>query len=222
MGTLLPILQHREVLFPGASRSLQVCEPRQLALVADCVTWDTPAGVVLACPSDPQLESYATGTSARFGGVTLCAGGQVRAEARGLSRFRIDRLVQREPYVLAEVHYVRDRDAEFVEGAGDDLAPRLVEAFCAFIRTAQRVLGPESPTVRLPQNPVELSYAVCAALDLPPLEKQRMLELTSWRERARLALELLERESRELAMLLASRSQPSPADVCYHDAGSLN
>ncbi len=222
MAALLPILQHREVLFPGASRPLQVCEPRQLALVAECVTWDTPAGVVLACPSDPQLEAYATGTSARFDGVTLCAGGHVRAEARGLLRFRIDRLVRRDPHVLAEVHYVRDHDAEFVEAAGDDLAPRLVEAFCAFVGLAQRVLGPESPTVRLPQNPAELSYAVCAALDLPALEKQRMLELTSWRERARLALDLLDRESQELAALLASRARPHPADACYSDAGSLN
>src|ERR1700733_14588331 len=108
------------VLFPGAVLNLHVFEERYRRLIAECLDANEAFGVVLIRDGqetgDPDVMPHEIGTTAEISEVTPLPAGRYYISTTGGGLFRIERIVSREPYLMAEV--------EFLEDAGGDEDPR--------------------------------------------------------------------------------------------------
>jgi uncharacterized protein len=194
------------VLFPGAVVNLHVFEERYRTMIAECLDTGEAFGVVLIRDGreagDPEVEPHEIGTTAEIAEVTPLPAGRYAIRATGERRFRIARIVSRDPYLLADV--------EFLDDAGDagaraaELTDRVAGEFREYVRLLVAFSG-KSADVELPSDPVHVSYVVGDALQVADGLKQRLLELGS--AEARLAAELgfLRRLLPQLRQLLERR-----------------
>ena len=135
------------VLFPGAVLNLHVFEERYRRMIAECLDAHEAFGVVLIREGgeagDPDVTPHEIGTTAEISEVTPLPAGRYYVSTTGKRRFRIDRIVSREPYLLAASYVVGD-----ALQVADNLKQRLLE-----LRTAEARLAAELGFLRrlLPQ-----------------------------------------------------------------------
>src|ERR1700680_1619029 len=95
------------VLFPGAVLSLHIFEPRYRQLIAECLEKGEAFGVCLIREGDeagdPEVMPHEVGTRGETWGMRPLEGGRSYISPVGRRLFRIERIVGREPYLLAEV-----------------------------------------------------------------------------------------------------------------------
>ncbi len=155
------------VLFPGAVVHLHVFEERYRTMIAECLDTGEAFGVVLIRDGreagDPDVEPHEFGTTAEIAEVTPLPAGRYAIRATGERRFRIERIVSRDPYLLAQV--------EFLDDAGDagaraqELSERVAGEFREYVRLLVAFSG-KSADVDLPDDPVDASYVVGDALQV--------------------------------------------------------
>jgi uncharacterized protein len=206
------------VLFPGAVLNLHVFEPRYKQLVSECVDEGAPFGVALIREgdeaADPGVLPYEVGTTAEIGDVTPLEEGRFYINTVGRRRFRIDRIVERDPYIVAEVSYLGE------EEVGDaEVVARLVDEIRNVFRDYLRLLVEFSglhADIELPADPVEASFLIGDALQVADSMKQRLLELSSTEQRLTVELGFLRRLLPQLRTLLERKrttraGEPAPA-----------
>jgi Lon protease-like protein len=201
------------VLFPGAVLSLHIFEPRYKQMISDCLEEGQPFGVVLIRDGDeagdPDAMPYDVGTTAEIGDVTPLDHGRYYINTVGRRRFRIDRIVDRDPYLLVEVTYLAEEavnDPETVE--------HLIEEIRAVFRDYLRLLVEFSGVhaeIDLPDDPIDASFMIGDALQVADRMKQRLLELPSTEQRLTVELGFLKRLLPQLrALLERKRAAPEP------------
>lgn len=198
MNERLPLFPLGSVLFPGLVVPLHIFEERYRRLVRE----------LLELPEEQR----------RFGAVAITEGHEVGAESlpktagvgcvaeiqevetyddgrydivtTGTTRFRLESVDDSLPYLQAEITPLSEEE-------GDE-ARAYVPGVCAFFHRYCRVLGSLSVSVEgpeeLPEDPVQLSYLVGAAVVLDRHERQQLLEATDAAARLRHELTLLWRE----------------------------
>lgn len=178
------------VLFPGAVLNLHVFEERYRRMVAECLDANEAFGVVLIRDGqeagDPDVTPHEIGTTAEISEVTPLPAGRYYISTTGGRRFRIDRIVSREPYLTAEVEFLDDDDDD-EEARASELTHRVLGEFREYVKLLVAFSGNASE-VDVPHDPVDASYAVGDALQVADALKQRLLELRT--AEARLAAEL--------------------------------
>src|SRR5580700_5260684 len=102
-------------------------------MVADCLEEGVPFGVVLIRDGDeagdPDAMPYDVGTTAEIGDVTPLDQGRYYINTVGRRRFRIDRVVDRDPYLVGYVTYFEEEDVDEPE-----VVERLVEEIRSVFR----------------------------------------------------------------------------------------
>ncbi|MBI1818001.1 MAG: LON peptidase substrate-binding domain-containing protein [Deltaproteobacteria bacterium] len=201
------------VLFPGVPLPLHIFEPRYREMVRDARVSDQVIGMTLL-RGDWQKDYH--GTPPIF--LTGCAGRMVSAEALPDGRFNILLHGIREFSIVRETGDKMYRQAEIVWrpsvlGAtiGSERRRYLSTLLDRFLMSQ-----PETPARKLLRDP-SLSDELlvnffCYALELAPLEKQGLLEMTSLDARAGALGEVLEFRLEELR--LAGRA-PLGNDRCH-------
>ncbi len=126
----LPVLPLRNlVLFPGVVLPVDVGRAGSLKLVEDVVKRQ-PARVMIATQRDPQVEEpspedlHTIGVEAEVLKVVKLSDTRVTVVIRGLERRRLGVFSQVQPYLMADVHPVEERNAESPEADGLALAVR--------------------------------------------------------------------------------------------------
>lgn len=210
------------VLFPGAVLNLHVFEPRYKQLLSECLEDGAPFGVALIREGteagDTEVAPYEVGTTAEIADVTPLDEGRFAISTMGGKRFRVDRIVAREPYLLAEVTYLpeeREEDA----AALHRLVGEIRGVFRDYLRLLVEFSGMHAD-VELPEDPVEASYLIGDALQVADSMKQRLLELSSTEQRLTVELGFLRRLLPQLKSLLerkrttrASEPATAPGDA---------
>jgi Lon protease-like protein len=204
------------VLFPGAVLSLHVFEPRYRQLVAECLNGGDHFGVALIREGeeagDPMVMPHEIGTTAEIGDATALEQGRYYINTVGRRRFRIDRIVAREPYLLADVTYISDDPAPNAR-----TVRRLVTDIHAVFKEYLHLLVEFSgmrAEVDLPADPMDASFLIGDALQVADSMKQRLLELSSTEQRLTVELGFLRRLLPQLRTLLErKRSEPEPEPV---------
>ncbi|MFC6011924.1 LON peptidase substrate-binding domain-containing protein [Nocardia lasii] len=172
------------VLLPGEPLSLQIFEPRYVALVRDCMDGrrEPEFGVVLiergheVGGGDVRTE---VGTLARITEVMELPGSRFRLRCQGTERLRIDRWLPDAPYPQAEAELWPD-------GAADDdtaqlatlrdRAARLHDLTAQFARrNGIRRPPPSASLDDLPTDPTTRSFDLAARLPLGPTDRQAAL-----------------------------------------------
>ncbi|MBW8270498.1 endopeptidase La [Caldovatus aquaticus] len=194
----LPILPVREtVLFPGAVMPLVVGRPASIAAVQHALREGQQVGVVMQ--RDPQVaeptaeDLHRTGTVANILRWVTAPDGTHQLVCQGVQRFRVLDWVAERPFIAAGVHRIEEPDERTPE-----IEARMLHLRSQALEALQ--LLPQAPeglvqTVQALNEPGPLADLVAAYLDIPPNEKQEILETLDLAAR-------LDRVSRALARRL--------------------
>src|SRR5579884_3073593 len=107
MSSRLRLFPLNAVLFPGSVLNLHVFEPRYKQMISECLESGETFGVVLIREGkeagDPSVEPHQIGSIAEIVEVTRLPFGRMYISTIGRDRFRIQRIVGRDPYLTVEV-----------------------------------------------------------------------------------------------------------------------
>jgi Lon protease-like protein len=208
MSTRLRLFPLNAVLFPGAVLNLHVFEPRYKQMIGECLESGESFGVVLIREGqeagDPAVEPYEIGSIAQIVEVTQLPFGRYYISTIGRQRFRIRRIVSREPYLTVEADLLDEGDAADSELAG--LRDEVRDAFLEYLQLIVEFSGQQT-TVDLPADAKTTSFVVGDALQVADKVKQRLLELDSTKQRLSIELGFLRRLLPQLRKLLERRAE---------------
>jgi Lon protease-like protein len=186
----LPLFPLNVVLFPGMRLPLHIFEERYKLMIGTCMVTDQTFGVALIQSGSEvggPAEIYPVGTTARIVEIDRLPEGRMNLVAVGVNRFRVVEWLEGEPYAMGRVELLPDRAASVPEG----LAERVEQKFRLYLQS-RGMSEAQAKAVRLPAEPLALSYFVAAILKAPARQRQLMLEDESVAARLRRELAILE------------------------------
>lgn len=201
----LPLFPLHQVLFPSFHIHLHIFEERYKAMISACVDRGDPFGVVLIREGeeigDPAIPCD-VGCMARIIAVKILDEGRMHILASCEDRFRIlDTMEADLPYLIGRVEKIEDYDA-----SDSDLIPLTNEVgriFQQYIALLAECVNEPIPDLELPADPTQLSHCVAFAAQISNTAKQRLLEMTSTKQRlleeqALLQIMVIDMESRRM------------------------
>jgi len=186
------------VFFPRMPLPLHVFEPRYRAMVRDAQRGPRLIGMALL-RGDWQEDYYgrppifATGTVGEMVRLEELADGRFNIVLRGLREYTIARELRRAEY--------REAAVTWRTPVADPLAPGARDAIRGLVHRYLTILGKdvaESDLLRASVDDETFVNFLAQHLDVPPLEKQAMLEAGSFGERARRLADVLEFRVQEM------------------------
>lgn len=216
----MPLFPLNAVLLPYQTLPLHVFEERYRNMISECLKYDTPFGVVLiregSEAADPNVEPYLVGTSARVISHSRLPGGRMDLLAVGERRFRVRRIDRAsKPYLTGLVEPI----VELEWSESNHNRGLLLRAKEAFEYHLKNLFGRQdvNVTVQFPDDPVALSFAIAGFINLPLIEKQRLLELTDTAARLIELIPVMENQFAEYAVM----GRPTAAEE-FSDFISVN
>jgi Lon protease-like protein len=208
MSTRLRLFPLNAVLFPGAVLNLHVFEPRYKQMIGECLESGEGFGVVLIREGeeagDPSVEPHQIGSVAEIVEVTQLPFGRYYVSTIGRSRFRIRKILSREPYLTVDADLLADAAVEDAELA--KLKDDVRDAFLEYLDLIVQFSGQQA-TVDLPGDAETTSFLVGDALQIADNIKQRLLELNSTKQRLSVELGFLRRLLPQLRRMLEKREE---------------
>jgi ATP-dependent Lon protease len=180
---VLPILPVRgTVAFPGTLVPLTIHRPASLKLLDESLSQSKIIGIVtqrLIEKEEPQLDDlYHIGTAGLVVKLLRQADGAVVLVVRMLSRFRIRRFVQTQPYFRAEVDVIAmlppPKDDKQTEAAVQNLR----ESAAKLLELTPNAPPEASLVLMNIQDPGQLADFIASSLSLEVPDKQDLLEET--------------------------------------------
>ncbi|HZO29777.1 MAG TPA: LON peptidase substrate-binding domain-containing protein [Chloroflexota bacterium] len=188
----LPLFPLNTVLFPSLPLPLHIFEERYKLMIGTCVVTDNLFGVCLikeGVEVGGPAEPFEIGTVARIAEVERLPDGRMNLMTFGQRRFRLEELIQREPYLVGRVVVLEPDGEPAADELVTDVADRLLR-YLRDVRGAARL----PDRAELVADVDRLSYLAAATLGLPARERQSFLETDSAADRLQQARDLLRRE----------------------------
>jgi len=209
----LPILPLRSATaFPNTILPLSIGRPKTLKLVNDVLVESKPFGLFsqkAAETEDPGPDDvYQVGSAAKAIRMLRMPDGGVRVLAQGLARIRIVEFVRTEPYLVARIERIEEKEPG---GVAVEALVRNVRTQFTRMVSLSPYMSQEMEIVALNLNePGRLADFVAASLNLPVADKQQLLEESDAVARLEKASGYLQREIEVLE--LSSRIQSQVQD----------
>jgi len=210
----MPLFPLSTVLLPYQTLPLHIFEERYLNMVQGCIEEDKSFGVLLIREGDEvggEPEPYLVGTSARIASHRELADGKRDIITVGERRFRVRQFDRTRAYLTGYVEPIVE--LEWTESpVNRALVSKAKEAFEYHLRSL--FLHQEVDfSVQFPDDPVVLSFAIAAFVNLPLIDKQRLLEMTDTASRLGELIPIL--ESHFFANAMIGKASPTEefADV---------
>jgi Lon protease-like protein len=172
----LPLFPLNTVLFPGMVLPLYIFEERYKLMIDRCLEDDRPFGVVLIQEGKEvggQALPFEVGTTSEIAGVNRFDDGRMNIVTIGGERFRLKRLSFDEPYLVG------DAEPWPLAGSSTERAAKQVEPMRALLRLYLSLLaqaeGHKIKIEDIPTEPRALALLIAIALQLPMIQKQRLL-----------------------------------------------
>ncbi len=207
----LPVVPIRDgVVFPNTEIVLTFGRPKSLAAIE--ASNNTDRMVVLVMQKTPHVHDPSTNdlykvcTIARIERL-LKTEGEINALVKGINRVQILSYESTEPYFLAKVAELPD------DATGSDEVTALVNHITAELKKAvnmgKSVDFLSFMNIMSGLSPAEFSNHVGAILDIKPVEKQQLLEMTNVKDRLVKIAEYLTHEVKilEIERKIASKTQ---------------
>lgn len=206
---VLPLFPLGAVLYPGLVMPLHIFEQRYRRLVRALVKVEQHFrrfGVIaikagLEVGPNAATELHDVGCTGALKRVQGYVDGRFDIVVEGISRFRLNELrplKRPEDPQFGEVTVLREPEA----APPADLVAAVVRQFLQYRKVlleAQQRSTDQPP--EMPDDVVQMSYLIAAAMVVDLAEKQQLLEADSVEDRLTLELELLRRESAMLSRL---------------------
>ena len=153
---------------------LHIFEERYKDMIGECLQQDVPFGVVLikeglevGAPADPER----IGTSTRILRSEILDQGRMNIVTKGERRFEIEEIIQRVPHVVGRVRFLVE-----LEGEGcAELILQINDEYVNLVKNLTALTGGYTSRVEIPDDPIELSYAIAGNLNLEPHLRQSLL-----------------------------------------------
>jgi Lon protease-like protein len=204
----LPLFPLHAVLFPGMPLPLHVFEERYRQMMHMVLEQDKQFGVVLIREGKEvggPAVPYHWGTVARITALQNLPDGTMNLWTVGEQRFRIVHIVQQEPFMVAKVMLLPDA-CDGCEHSVLPLVHRATDLLKQYVRLLFSPEGGKHFVVELPNNPRILANTIGAILQVPLIQKQKLLEIDDVAQRLEAGLLMLEAEIENLLMKAVKQS----------------
>ncbi len=201
---VLPILTLRNnILLPGVVIPISAGRDQSIQLIEDAEAGDKIIGVVAQKNAMTQVpgknDIYPVGTVARIQRIIKMPDGNLTVILQGVKRFKIDEVIQEEPYIKAKITTLPDaqpdntKEIQALMDSIKELAKQVIQ------------LNPNIPTeatfaIDNIESPVFLVNFVTSNMEAPVEKKQVLLETDNFEERALGLLKLLDKEVQRLEL----------------------
>ncbi len=211
MEKIVPIIPIRDgIIFPNTDSVLTFGRPKSLAALETSFKHERIVCFVLQKNSrvnDPSTNDlYAIGTLSRIERM-IRADGEINAQVRGLSRVKILSFEAHDSFLMAKVEEIPD----VVENTPEiqALCNHLTNEFRRAMNFGKSADFLVFMNIMSENSPSELSDLIASALDLKPVERQELLEISDVKIRLQKLAELLAKEIKvlELEKKIASKTQ---------------
>ncbi len=199
---VLPILPLRNtVLFPGVVIPITVGRDKSIRLIKEAYKGDKIIGVVAQKDhnvEDPDIRDLNNiGTVAHILKILQMPDGSTTAIIQGKKRFRIEKMIQSEPYFLASTAPYDTEDS--TPGIESDSAfgamiSSLKDMSIQIIKMSPNIPSDAAFAIKNIESPVFLINFASSNLNIDLNDKQKLLEITNIKERAKKVLESLSKE----------------------------
>ena len=186
----IPLFPLQAVLFPGATLSLHIFEPRYREMVGRCLEHDEAFGICLILEGEEVGDlaiPHRTGTEAGIIASQRYRDGRYDIVVEGRRRFEIVALDRARPYLRADVRFLEEP-----EGTDDatlaDAVAKLFEGVLESIELSGQAVIDETWK---DLDARSLSYKVASALPVGEDAKQEILEIPDTASRLRRVAEAL-------------------------------
>jgi Lon protease-like protein len=171
----LPLFPLDTVLFPGMVLPLHIFEERYKLMVNRCLDEERPFGVLLAGEGgDARGTPYRVGTTTTIARVSRLDDGRMNLVTIGGERFRLLEIRHDGPYLVGTAQPWP------LGGEGGSEARGQVEPvrrhFRRYLDMLDQAEGHKISINTVPTDPHALALLVAIALQVPKLQKQRLLE----------------------------------------------
>ncbi len=191
---LFPVLPTKNlVVFPGVIIPISLEDPALIDLVNASLIEQQPVGVFTEIERhDRSLQIFKIGVKASILKMFHMPDGSIRVLIQGIERVKISRMVQKDPFVMAQL--------ESLPTVIDN--PLFCEAESRAIRTMMRKISSASSaipqdfyqTISAQRNLEKFADNLAANLEITLREQQQLLEETTLDKRLEKLLEILNRE----------------------------
>jgi ATP-dependent Lon protease len=185
----LPLLPVRNtVLFPGVIIPITVGRQKSIKLVKKAYKGDRLIGVVTqrkASADEPKKEDlYGVGTMATIIKMLTLPDGNTTIIIQGKRKFEVGEITKDEPYMTAKVTYLVDTIPEPKVKESKALLQSLRDAAMKIIKINPDI--PQEAQIALEniESPSFLVHFLSSNVNIELPEKQELLEITDWKERA--------------------------------------
>ncbi|MHB0755084.1 endopeptidase La [Polaribacter sp. M15] len=202
---ILPILPLKNtVLFPGVVIPITAGRDKSIQLIKDANKGNKIIGVVAQRNEEEEIpklnDIHTTGVVAQILRVLKMPDGNTTVIIQGKKRFKVDELVQNEPYLMATVkEAVEDREIidkkEF-----DAIIDSIKEQALEVIKENPMLPSEASFAIKNIKSNTFLVNFIASNMDLSVMQKQVILEKDNLKERALLTLKNLNKELQKLQL----------------------
>ncbi|MFT5287582.1 MAG: ATP-dependent Lon protease [Planctomycetota bacterium] len=199
-------------LFPGVVLPISVGREQSIRAVEKAVQEDRQLGVILQ--RDPENQNpgpddiYSVGTVADIIRYITAPDGSHHLIAQGRQRFRVKKILQSEPFMTARIEWIDEppenelKDTE-IEARSFNLRDQAREALQLLPQTPEDL----DQAIQNASSPSLLADTVATFIELPPDEKQDLLETFNLKERLRKVSEKLDHVVEVLSLSRDIRQQ---------------
>ena len=195
----LPILPLRNtVLFPGVVIPITVGRDKSIRLIKDAYRDKKLIGVV--AQKDAEIEEpvakdlHEIGTVANIIKILQMPDGNTTVIIQGKKRFQLMELVQTDPYFTARVNeydkienLIQDKEFKALISSMKDLSIQI-------IKQSPNIPSDAAFAIKNIESPIFLVNFVSSNLNIDIREKQKLLEISDFHERAQMVLKALTKE----------------------------
>jgi ATP-dependent Lon protease len=201
----IPILSLRNtVLFPGVVLPISIGRPRSIQLIKDAYRNDKIVGTV--AQKDPDLENpnyqdlHSVGTIGQIVKLLEMPDGSTTAIIQGRKRMALQELVSDDPYFIAKVRTLPEIKPEFLNKDFDAIVGSLKDLSLKIIKINPNISPEASFAIKNIENNTYLINFICSNTDIKVQDKQKLLEMSSLRDRGFMLLEFLVQEIQVLEL----------------------
>ncbi|WP_192820086.1 endopeptidase La [Rufibacter sp. LB8] len=194
--SLLPV--RNTVLFPGVVIPITVSRKKSVRLVRKAYRGDKTVGVVAQknmSAEDPSPEDlYTVGTMAKILKMLVLPDGNTTIIIQGQSRFKVEEIVQEDPFMTAKVSYCPEVFPNKTSKEVKALVQSLQEAAAKILKLNPEI--PQEAQVALDNidSPSFLTHFLSSNINVEVAQKQKLLEINDGVERGTTLLQLMMRE----------------------------
>ena len=202
---ILPILPLRNtVLFPGVIIPITIGRDRSVKLIKDAENGNKTIGVVAQKDFDTELpelsDLHEVGTIAHILKMLKMPDGNITAVIQGRKRFKIEEMVESDPYFKAKITELKEVKPEVKDKEFSALVSSVKDLSLRIIEESPNIPSEAAIAIKNIKNTSFVINFVSSNMNIGLPEKQSLLEEVDLKKRAISALELLTKELQMLEM----------------------